>query len=189
MASIDMYWDKFKKDLGLAENAAHRSYELYSQGKRKEAGRYGESARAYSSILAVDLGFIGDNVRHYGDEALIRRFEKLEAYVKSVSSNDIRVAYNAIRTIKKIVDPLRRNLYELKRKKNEEIAKAFKESTVTLATVAIILLSMVGLASYLYVQSEPTARVVSPAVANLPVGIVFLAILVIGIITMPKLRR
>ena len=50
------------------------------------------------------------------------------------------------------------------------------------ATVVIVILSMIGLASFLYTQSEPTARVVSPTVSNLPLGIAFLAILIIAVI-------
>lgn len=53
------------------------------------------------------------------------------------------------------------------------------------ATAAIILISTIGLASFFFIQSEQTARVVSPTIANLPLGITFLSILVIAIIAMP----
>ncbi len=71
----------------------------------------------------------------------------------------------------------------------EEAKKKEGERTRQLGLAAIIFLTAMSIGILLYTNTEPTARLVSPAVANLPLGITFLAILVIAIIAMPRLRR
>ncbi len=71
----------------------------------------------------------------------------------------------------------------------QQLTKQRREPGHAFATGVIIILSLIGFSSFLFVSTETTARVASPSAANLPLGITFLTILVIAIIAMPKLTR
>ena len=87
------------------------------------------------------------------------------------------------------------SLYRLVRQYGQKIEsnlighKPQVDKSHQLATAVITFLALVGLASFIFVSNETTARVVTPSMANFPLGVIFLGILVIGIIIMPHRQR
>ena len=53
------------------------------------------------------------------------------------------------------------------------------------AVAVIIILAFIGLGSFLFVSNDTSGRVVTPSVANLPLGVMLMTILVIGVMIMP----
>ncbi len=124
--------------------------------------------------------------REYGIDLLYER-NNLQSHDRGLQRLERRGGWRTLplRKVASIAKELKGLYQSVEQKARERLPKRKLIPEAT-ETVAIVLISTVGLASLLYLQSGPTARVIEPTIANLPLGISFLAILVIAIMAISR---
>ncbi len=134
----------------------------------------------YQGAMLEMAAYVDHFLQHYQSLAHERQ------YLRELSNANAEESERIVRGIREIVMQYAARI-GAGRGDKEQLNRA--RQTHSLATAVIIILALVGLGSFLFISDETTAKVISPTVANLPLGITLMTILVIAVIAMPHRKQ